>query len=525
MQNDQRVHQAIKAAEKKLKDTDKTSLVGHTHDEMTLFTKLARLMQISFLPPESFDKTHLIYQFPSPSTLSGSSIPVCIDDKEYWVFSDYGIFSQLQEEASLVQPHLKFAITTPSKLYHLIDRLPHYRHFNLLNQPNYKPHSDTIISCVQHIMQLAALQQASDVHIEPFSAYVRIRNRINGLLTLATTLPIQLMNGIGSRIKILAELNITETRLPQDGRFQFVAPFDQYDCRVSFCPTQYGEKIVIRLLKKNIKIRTFTELGINRSQLPAIRSALSKPNGLILVTGPTGSGKTQTLYTLLQSLHHMHVNINTIEDPIEITVPGINQTQIKPNINLTFASVLKALLRQDPDIMMVGEIRDHETADIAIRAAQTGHLVLSTLHTNSAKHTISRLLNMGVPNYNLVDCINLIIAQRLIRLLCSNCKTLLTRDEHQYAVECHSALSIQDTLYKAGSCIQCEQGYTSRTALFEIAVSTEAINGIVAELSSKNHPIKKEPITLSTLYDDGMSKVKQGITTIQEIIRVTAKED
>jgi len=279
-----------------------------------------------------------------------------------------------------------------------------------------------VIHFVNKILLDAIEQGASDIHFEPYEENYRIRLRKDGILATLTTLPIHLASKFTARLKVLSHLDIAEQRLPQDGRFKIDFPSFTVDLRISTCPTLFGEKIVVRILDPTRVQLDMDMLGMENDQKIALLQAIHRPQGLILVTGPTGSGKTTSLYTALHLLNQGHLNISTVEDPIEIRLPGLNQVNIHPKIGLTFSSVLSAFLRQDPDVIMVGEIRDTETAEIAIRAAQTGHLVLSTLHTNSAPETLTRLIDMGIPAFHLATAVTLVIAQRLVRRLCEHCK-------------------------------------------------------------------------------------------------------
>ena len=324
------------------------------------------------------------------------------------------------------------------------------------------------VTFVEQILTDAIHRNASDIHCEPQADIYRVRMRIDGILHEITQAPPHLSSSIISRLKILAQCDISERRLPQDGRFTFTALNGQTrDCRLSSCPTLFGEKIVVRLLDANKKLLTIEELGLSPRDQTLLLNALAQPQGLILVTGPTGSGKTITLYTALEHLNRKTHNISTAEEPVEIQLSGINQVNIHEKAGLTFASVLKAFLRQDPDIIMVGEIRDRETAEIAIRAAQTGHLVLSTLHTNSAPDTLIRLLNMGIAPFNLASSLRLIIAQRLVRKLCIHCQQK--------------------------GCHYCVDGYNGRQGLFEFMPISKALSSLIlqsnlAEIASAGNP-------------------------------------
>ncbi|MBS0350992.1 MAG: Flp pilus assembly complex ATPase component TadA, partial [Proteobacteria bacterium] len=359
------------------------------------------------------------------------------------------------------------------------------------------------VSFVEHIITDAIHRNASDIHWEPLADGYRVRFRIDGLLHEMAQAPLLVTDAIVSRLKILAQCDISEKRMPQDGRFSFVSSSGQSrDCRLSSCPTIHGEKIVLRLLEANKQLLNLNELGLTDADQEIFLHHLSQPQGLILVTGPTGSGKTVTLYTALEQLNRESRNISTVEEPVEIQIPGINQVNVNEKAGLTFSNVLRALLRQDPDIIMVGEIRDKETAEIAVRAAQTGHLVLSTLHTNNAADTLIRLLNMGIAAYNLASSLRLIIAQRLVRKLCDHCKQQKT----------------------ARDCGYCFDGFHGREAVFELMPISKNISESILT-GTRNDIIrqaKKEG--LQDLMQSGLAKVQAGITSLAEVYRVISHE-
>jgi len=369
---------------------------------------------------------------------------------------------------------------------------------------------------VDHLIQDAIEKNGSDIHIEPHTEGYRIRFRRDGLLAEAAIVPSSLAVRVITRLKILSHLNIAERRLPQDGRFSLPQQAS-IDIRLSTCPTLCGEKIVLRLLNgKKIKLDVDT-IGLTKAQKELFISACIQPQGLILVTGPTGSGKTMTLYTALNFLNNIEKNISSVEDPVEIELNGINQVNINPRIGLNFASVLRALLRQDPDIIMVGEIRDTETAQIALQAAQTGHLVLSTLHTNSAIESILRLQSMGTATHHFMNSITLIIAQRLMRKLCQYCKQPEILPPHTHEKVASSTF----IAYRAIGCEQCYQGYSGRIGIFEFIPITEKIaHQIVSGTTIKQllEQIKKEGWML--LWQAGLEKVCSGITSYAELLRV-----
>lgn len=371
-----------------------------------------------------------------------------------------------------------------------------------------------IIKLVNQLLFEAHQQGASDIHFECYEHLYRIRLRKDGILHEINAPPLSLAVRINARIKILANLDISERRLPQDGYFKMFA----IEFRVNICPTINGEKIVIRILDAHKMNLSLSELGFSHLQQEQFLAALKKPQGMILITGPTGSGKTVSLYSALNLLNTSQVNITTIEDPVEIKLEGVNQVSINSKIEFNFAHALRSFLRQDPDIIMIGELRDNETADIAIKAAQTGHLVLSTLHTNSASQTLSRLMNMGISTFNLVHAVTLIIAQRLIRTLCPHCKIPTEHRAEQHSI---SNKEQQVTLYKAGGCAQCSSGYNGRIGLYEVLPLTNHLKQmIINEPHSFNLLAEAQKEGMSTLYQMGLEQVKRGVTTIEEINRV-----
>ncbi|GAB6263341.1 GspE/PulE family protein [Photobacterium sp. R1] len=363
----------------------------------------------------------------------------------------------------------------------------------------------------------AIRRQASDIHIEPFEQSCRIRFRCDGLLLIYANQPTDLAVRLTARLKILARLNIAERRLPQDGRFRLALNQNMtVDMRVSTLPAQWGEKIVLRLLDNNHIPLSLEHLGYPDSQREAFENALRKPQGLILVTGPTGSGKTLSLYAGLSWLNQEHRNICTAEDPVEIQLPGINQLQINPVIGLDFSSALRTFLRQDPDVIMIGEIRDQETAAMAVRAAQTGHLVLSTLHTNSAAETLTRLGHLGIAPYELGASLSLIISQRLVRCLCPHCRQAVSLPD---SLQNHPELPI--TLYEASpqGCEYCNQGYLGRTGLFELCMSNSS-----APTADNTLTMTQTPVDGLSLETAGIRLLRQGITSLSELRRVLASD-
>ena len=382
-----------------------------------------------------------------------------------------------------------------------------------------------IVRYINKILLDAITRGASDIHFEPYEKFYRIRYRLDGLLHEVAAPPVNMGSRLASRLKVMARLNIAERRVPQDGRVRLqLSKKRNVDFRVNTCPTLHGEKIVMRILESQFGNLDLSMIGMDEQQLAHYRRAISKPYGMVLVTGPTGSGKTVSLYSALNMLNQSEVNISTVEDPVEIQLPGANQVNINLKAGLTFASALRAFLRQDPDIIMVGEIRDLETAEIAIKAAQTGHLVLSTLHTNDAPQTLTRLANMGVPPFNIASSVLLIMAQRLVRKLCNHCKTEeelpgeALRREGFGEEEVDSGL----TLYRAVGCDRCTQGYRGRTGIFQVMPISDAMERLILENGTSlqlEQQARSEAIW--DLRRSGLEKVKAGITSLEELNRVT----
>ncbi len=382
-----------------------------------------------------------------------------------------------------------------------------------------------IVKLVNGILINAIKERASDVHIEPYENSLRVRQRVDGVMYTVMNLPVKIKAAVTSRIKIMSSLDIAERRLPQDGRIKLkLGKKKEIDFRVSTVPCLFGERTVLRLLDKSNLQVDLTKLGFEEENLKEFMDALEKPYGMALVTGPTGSGKTTTLYSALHYLNKIGVNVSTAEDPVEYNFLGINQVQVKEDIGLTFASALRSFLRQDPDIIMVGEIRDFETAEISVKAALTGHLVLSTLHTNDAPGTISRLLNMGIEPFLVAASVILIVSQRLTRVICSSCK-----EEEKVPLPALIQLGFSEEeaesiiCYKGKGCSACNNsGYKGRIALYEVMSLKDELKEMILEGASADE-LKKTAIRLGmrTLRVSGLAKIKSGITTIDEIVRVT----
>jgi type IV pilus assembly protein PilB len=385
-----------------------------------------------------------------------------------------------------------------------------------------------VVKLVNYVLKEAIQRKASDIHVESYEKVFRVRFRIDGALYEVIKPPMKLRNPVVSRLKIMSRLDIAERRLPQDGRIKLkLGKGRDMDFRVSVLPTLFGEKVVMRLLDKSNLQLDMTKLGFEEKPLSWFKDAIHKPFGMVLVTGPTGSGKTTTLYSALSELNTMDVNVSTAEDPVEFNLHGINQVQMHEEIGLTFASALRSFLRQDPDIIMVGEIRDFETAEIAVKAALTGHMVLSTLHTNDAPQTINRLLNMGVEPFLVASSVNLILAQRLARRVCSQCKV-----EVEPPVEALRDLGVKMEeigtfpVYQGTGCNFCSNtGYKGRVAIYEVMPIFDEIKELVLAGASAME-IKREAIRLGmeTLRSAGINKLKEGVTTITEVVRTSVAD-
>ena len=385
-----------------------------------------------------------------------------------------------------------------------------------------------VVRLVNVLMVDALRRGASDIHIEPYEKELRIRFRIDGVLYDVMHPPLKMRDAMISRLKIMSKLDISEKRLPQDGRIKIKVKVDarsrELDFRVSTLPTLFGEKVVLRLLDKDNLMLDMTKLGFEPESLVKFQRNISRPYGMVLVTGPTGSGKTNTLYSALQSLNTSETNIMTAEDPVEFNLAGINQVQMKEQIGLNFAAALRSFLRQDPNIILVGEVRDFETAEIAIKAALTGHLVLSTLHTNDAPSTISRLMNMGIEPFLVATSVNLIQAQRLIRRICKDCKV-----EHQVPVEAMLEIGFsaeeakQLKTYKGSGCQTCNNtGYKGRVGLYEVMEVTDDMRELIL-IGASALELRKKAIDdgMITLRESGLYKIRNGVTTIEEVVRET----
>ncbi|MDO8668792.1 MAG: ATPase, T2SS/T4P/T4SS family [Candidatus Buchananbacteria bacterium] len=499
---------------------------------------------ILFLIPEITARSHQTVAFDKTNTdLNVATLDI----------SNIELFDFLSKKTQL---NIKLNLTTPDdikeilKIYHKglsaeIKELGEEEEKGKEGKPDELKHLAQdlpIVRVVDTLLEYAILEKASDIHIEPSEKEVGVRYRVDGILRKVMTLPKSTHAGVVARLKILSNLKLDEHRLPQDGRFKIKTKEYKVSFRVSIIPTFDGEKVVMRLLPDESQQLTMEQLGFNPEALKLVRKNVEKPHGMILVTGPTGSGKTTTLYTILGELNKPEVNISTIEDPIEYKMKGINQSQIQPKIGFTFATGLRAFLRQDPDIIMVGEIRDTETADIAINAAMTGHLVLSTLHTNDAVTAIPRFMDMKIPTFLIASTINIIIAQRLVRKICKNCiesytldKALLEQLKQQFDLEKlekylmeHGHMTKKQNIssmlfYRGKGCNQCDNsGYKGRLGIYEVLEVSEAMSELILKKASRDE-LQKLAVEqgMMTLLQDGFVKSKNGLTSLEEVLRVT----
>ncbi len=383
-----------------------------------------------------------------------------------------------------------------------------------------------IIKLVNHILSQSIKARASDIHIEPYQDSFKVRYRIDGILYDLLTPPKWIQPALISRIKVMAKLNIAEKRLPQDGRLDIKIGAQDIDVRVSTIPTSFGERVVLRLLNKTSAVFDLPEIGLSPDRLALLKELVHSPNGIILNTGPTGSGKTTTLYAILTTINKPDINIITIEDPVEYQIKGISQIQVNPKIDLTFARGLRSIVRQDPDVILIGEIRDKETADIAVQSALTGHLVFSTLHTNDSASAITRLVDIGVEPFLISSSLIAVIAQRLLRTLCNDCKEAYQPDDLAFkSIGMNPERSRDRRIYRARGCENCfHTGYKGRNAIFEIMVLNEELRSLLLK-SYDSNVIKKRALEMNmlSLRQDGIQKLLNGVTTIEEVFRVTMK--
>ena len=414
------------------------------------------------------------------------------------------------------------------------DDLKSFEHIDLIDENSEAP----AIKFINVIILEALKENASDIHIEPFQDYLSVKFRIDGSLNEKLRPQVNLKNSIVSRIKVMAGLDIAEKRLPQDGRIQLVARNKNIDIRVSIVPTIFGERVVLRLLDKSLNIYDITEVGIDEKYLPSVKTALSKTTGMVISTGPTGSGKTTTLYSFINEVMKLYSdkNILTIEDPVEYQIKGISQINANNKIGLTFAKGLRHILRQDPDVIMIGEIRDSETAEIAIQSAMTGHLVLSTLHTNDSASAFARLTDMGIEPFLIASSISIVFAQRLLRKLCPDCREsyeisdedvkLLISDEQSEIMPVINEILSKGTFYSQKGCKECNfTGYKGRTAIYEILEVNDDIRSLImTRASSQEIKLKAVKFGMSTLRVEAIRKFASGLTSIAEVVRVSEED-
>lgn len=522
-----------------VKDADLMNFLSKEFGAATVNLMASEIKQdvIKLIPPETALKYQVI-----PYKRSGNTLYLAISDPtKVAALDDIKFYTGLNVEVVLsTEAEISQAL---SKYYNASSILTENKDFiesismeasdeeinisELQKSASDKP----IIKFVNKVISDAVRIGASDIHFEPYETMVRIRFRIDGKLNEAMSIPSQLKSPVISRLKIMSQMDISERRLPQDGRIKARMDSKDVDIRVSCLPTLFGEKVVMRILDKSSLQLDMMKLGFSEAQLKDFKNAIHKPYGMILVTGPTGSGKTTTLYSALSDLNKLTVNISTAEDPVEYNISGINQVQINEDIGLTFAAALRSFLRQDPDIIMVGEIRDFETAEIAIKAALTGHLVLSTIHTNNASSTISRLINVGVEPFLVASSVNLIIAQRLVRKLCNECKVSINAAEggtiHGIDRRLLEGLGFEGTiiennlLYKSKGCSVCmNTGYKGRIAIYEVLNVTDNIKNLIYknanEFEIEQVAIKEGMITLGK---SAKEKFVSGITSLDEILQ------
>jgi len=514
-------------------DSHALALFGEQHYQLPLFDldkQVLNQIPETFLHHQLIEKYHVLPLYQQHNTL-------------YIAMSDPTNLAALDAFSFCFNLHANVLLVEESQLRHAIDSLMSDGINVLTNMDDIENVEiddvqsrldDTqvedddapIVKYINSILLDAVKKGASDLHFEPYEFSYRIRFRVDGILYEVASPPVNLANRFSARLKVMAKLDIAERRLPQDGRIKLkISNQRNVDLRVSTLPTMWGEKVVMRILDASTATLDIHQLGYDEQQKSLYLQALAKPQGLILITGPTGSGKTVSLYTGLNILNTVERNISTAEDPVEINLTGINQVQINAKAGLTFASALRSFLRQDPDVVMVGEVRDLETADIAIKAAQTGHLVMSTLHTNSAADTVMRLLNMGVPAFNVAASVSLIIAQRLARCLCPACKSPLTiSDEELIALGFTAQQLLQkDKLYKPIGCDKCHDGYKGRVGLYEMMAMSEQLETVILQSGSvaqiANVAIQEG---MTTLRESAIQQALKGVISLNEITRVTA---
>lgn len=471
------------------------------------------------LVPEDFSKRHLVI----PLKKEGSKLYVAMADPlDYFAINDLQLTTGFSIEPVIATKD--DIIQSIPKLYNSDELLTSFRTSETESEAEetVEDESSPIVLLVKQIIEEAVALRASDIHIDPHGQKLVIRYRIDGTIKTAKTLPKQAQGPLITRIKVLAQLDITEQRIPQDGRIQIDVDFHKVDLRVSTVPTIHGEKVVIRILDLSKAINNLNQLGFHDHHLLLIKELIHKPYGMILVTGPTGSGKSSTMYAALNSLNREDVNIITVEDPVEYQIEGINQIQVNPNVGLTFAAGLRAILRQDPNIIMVGEIRDRETAEMAVRASITGHLVLSTLHTNDAAGAIVRLKDIGVEPFLIASSLRGVISQRLIRKTCKDCLQVEKATDREKEIFAKYGLTI-DTVHRGKGCPTCSMtGYRGRTAICEVLTIDDELRKWILKQDQSARKLQEKAVAngMEPIIKNGLRKVQEGITTTEEILRV-----
>jgi len=476
------------------------------------------------LLPENLARRHKAV----PIKISDGKLIVAMSDPlDRPALAEIGMITQKPTQAVLASPSdIKYAIDVVFSDTNANKAADEYMRIQSsgadFDDNNLDINSAPIVKLVTSLIESGVRMKASDIHIEPEVDKMRVRMRIDGVLYETLSISNKPHNAIVSRIKIMANMNISEKRIPQDGRILTEVDGREIDLRVATIPSTQGEKVVIRILDRQSLVEGIHNLGLSESGEEKFKSIINRPYGMVLVTGPTGSGKTTTLYTVLMSLNNVNRNIVTIEDPVEYDIPGIYQTQVNPKAGLTFATGLRGFMRADPDVVMVGEIRDEETADVAVNAALTGHLVLSTLHTNDSVGAVARMVEMGVKPYILASSLSGVIAQRLVRKICPHCKT-----EYEATLQDKLAIGLPEDkdyiLYKGAGCENCnDTGYKGRIGVFEILPISNELRNLITKDTSTNklfEAAKKEGLV--TLREDGVDKVLRGVTTVQEVLRIT----
>jgi general secretion pathway protein E len=537
---------------KELKENEKEYIPYIVTKGLSTYQKIAESMAHYFEIPlfleitEQMADLDLLAKAPLPFLKTHTIIPVFIQGKQVILTAHPGLFQPVDELEILLGGGVSLGVSPYDVISNAINRYYPMRgaqeaikeiseekaeevafeeleEKDILTMASEAP----IIKLVNNVLFQAVKQGASDIHIEPFEKEIRVRYRVDGVMHEIMSPPKRIQDSLVSRLKIMAHLNIAEKRIPQDGRIAIKVGDKAIDLRVSVLPTSFGERVVLRLLDKSRGFKKLDDMELNPRHLELLKTNIERPNGIIYITGPTGSGKTTTLYSLLIEVNKPDVNIITVEDPVEYQMKGIGQVQVREKVGLTFATALRSILRQDPDIVMIGETRDSETAQIAIQAALTGHLVLSTLHTNSAPAAITRLIDMGIEPFLIASSVELVVAQRLIRQLCQACKK-----KYKPEVELLKRIGLTDkqtssiTFYKALGCSECNNsGYRGRMPIFEIMPMSNEIAKLTmvrADTRKIAEQAKKEGMTY--LVEDGIAKIKEGLTSIEEVLSVASAE-